>query len=710
MAELSGQESLSGEEFLSGQEFHVGLAMAGAISAGAYSAGVFDFLIQALEAWETARRDKALAPDLPNHRVGIKVIAGASAGAMTGGLGVVALASRLAPEPADNPKPDEQAYRYCLRSLYDSWVVKPAMLPTEGRRGMLDLDDLDAGKDVPSALNSLLLDDAVEAALHSTDPGTPRPYVADKLHVYFTLSNLRGVPYSVEFSGGAYGMMGHGDRAHYVVSGIGTWPSVSAFADNDQSWPVAADELFEKDPGRGLWHDYGNATIASGAFPLGLSSRQRKPIVADYIGRNWPSTDMVAIRERLVPKWPDGWTAGSKKPFPYTAVDGGLLNNEPFEFARYALMTDPPEKNLREGKESDRAVLMIDPFPEAPVLPDDGKPAGDLLSVASALFSVLRAQTQFKPSEVAAVGDTYSRFMVAPHRSHTVDGTEIEDRYAIASGLLGGFGGFFDRSFRDHDFQLGRRNCQKFLRDTFCLTGNNPIIKAWPQAARDRFVSRYKSKEGEPLYRIIPLVGDAAAKVPLPSWPRISEAEFERTLQAADARWQLVAKVLTSRKIPNKVVWLIARSVLTIKRGSLSGQLRYAILSDLVRRDQIEGWTLPSSWKRATKANGDEIRAVLAAFLSPSVELRNAVGIATATRLPVDRVQDVIETLLAQKGSRFELWQAPWTADRKHPLYALASRKPSWAYRLLGIRQAAEAIAPTSADPEPVALSDANAP
>ena len=91
--------------------------MAGAISAGAYSAGVFDFLIQALEAWETARRDKAQAQDLPNHRVGIKVIAGASAGAMTGGLGVVSLASRIVPEPAA----DREAGRAGL-SLYASAV------------------------------------------------------------------------------------------------------------------------------------------------------------------------------------------------------------------------------------------------------------------------------------------------------------------------------------------------------------------------------------------------------------------------------------------------------------------------------------------------------------------------------------------------------------------------------------------------------------
>src|SRR5262245_39735365 len=74
---------------MAGEEtFELGLAMAGAISAGAYSAGVFDFLAQALSEWEAAKsRDAAL---VPNHRVVIKVISGASAGAITGAVGTIA--------------------------------------------------------------------------------------------------------------------------------------------------------------------------------------------------------------------------------------------------------------------------------------------------------------------------------------------------------------------------------------------------------------------------------------------------------------------------------------------------------------------------------------------------------------------------------------------------------------------------------------------
>ena len=42
--------------------FEIGLVMAGSISAGAYMAGVMDFLIQALDQWE---KDKDGGPRLP---------------------------------------------------------------------------------------------------------------------------------------------------------------------------------------------------------------------------------------------------------------------------------------------------------------------------------------------------------------------------------------------------------------------------------------------------------------------------------------------------------------------------------------------------------------------------------------------------------------------------------------------------------------------
>ena len=99
--------------------FEIGLVMAGAVSAGAYTAGVIDFLIQALDEWEKAKEQarKDLAEgkttDCPMHEVRIKVMAGASAGGMTAALaaGLVGMKFQSVtslPPTGHRFEPDEQ--------------------------------------------------------------------------------------------------------------------------------------------------------------------------------------------------------------------------------------------------------------------------------------------------------------------------------------------------------------------------------------------------------------------------------------------------------------------------------------------------------------------------------------------------------------------------------------------------------------------------
>ncbi|MGE3936639.1 MAG: hypothetical protein AB7F67_25465, partial [Rhodospirillaceae bacterium] len=70
------------------ERFEIGLVMAGAISAGAYTAGVIDFLVQALDEWQRAKDDGA--PDVPSHDTVIKVMTGASAGGITAAIATAA--------------------------------------------------------------------------------------------------------------------------------------------------------------------------------------------------------------------------------------------------------------------------------------------------------------------------------------------------------------------------------------------------------------------------------------------------------------------------------------------------------------------------------------------------------------------------------------------------------------------------------------------
>ena len=78
------------------REFRIGLVMAGAISAGAYTAGVMDFLLEALEAWEAAKR--ADPTSVPSHAARIRALSGASAGAMVSAITVRSLATRVTPD------------------------------------------------------------------------------------------------------------------------------------------------------------------------------------------------------------------------------------------------------------------------------------------------------------------------------------------------------------------------------------------------------------------------------------------------------------------------------------------------------------------------------------------------------------------------------------------------------------------------------------
>ena len=114
-----------------GDTFKIGFALSGAISAGAYTVGVLDYFFQALNAWEKVRGEEGV----PEHRVELQVITGASAGAITGALGVVALARGIRPQQlTDQEKRNTypvtagtpaQDLRCVLPSLYETWVTRP---------------------------------------------------------------------------------------------------------------------------------------------------------------------------------------------------------------------------------------------------------------------------------------------------------------------------------------------------------------------------------------------------------------------------------------------------------------------------------------------------------------------------------------------------------------------------------------------------------
>ncbi|HEV7268471.1 MAG TPA: patatin-like phospholipase family protein [Falsiroseomonas sp.] len=106
--------------------FQLGLCMAGAVSAGAYTAGALDVLIEALDTWEAAR---ARGEAVPSHRVKLRALSGTSAGGMCAAI-LAALLHRRFPPARDAASREANPLR-------QAWVEGPdiaRLLDTSDRR------------------------------------------------------------------------------------------------------------------------------------------------------------------------------------------------------------------------------------------------------------------------------------------------------------------------------------------------------------------------------------------------------------------------------------------------------------------------------------------------------------------------------------------------------------------------------------------------
>jgi hypothetical protein len=600
-------------------EFRIGLCMAGAISGGAYAAGVVDFLLEALEEWEKAR--KSGDANVATHRVKIAAMAGASAGGMVTAITCRALATGI--EPVRDPlrhrsedlaaDPERQTAPY-RNPLFAAWVENIDI------RHLLTARDLaDEKASVASALDSTVLEQICRNVLHWSDAKRPAapPYITDPLDVYFTTTNLRGVAYGIPLTGTTQGyrhmMTVHADYSRFRL----TWQPSSPAATPEEKDARSALRL---DPAlladKGNWHELTTAALASGAFPIGLRPHRLERKAAVYHERVWKvpranplrygadetpvSEDLaeeqdilnnkkeiiraLATRNRAIdPVWPPG-IADLKDSWDYAYwnVDGGVMNNEPMEYVRRAL-AGSGGRNERSGAAATAAVLMIDPFPnESPLTPQYPETIG-LIKVVTGLFSALIAQARFKPEDLALALDetVFSRYVIFP--SYSERGANIHEP-AMCAATLGGFGGFLSEAFRRHDYALGRRNCQQFLRRHFALLESNPVVSGFPSKEdaclkeadgtpelygksssyfdRDGvpLISQTDPHLGERLMPIIPLYGTAAEPIPLPPRPTSGDVDREALRKAITARLEAVVPRLIA-DLPNGLLRLLMRII-----------------------------------------------------------------------------------------------------------------------------------------------------
>lgn len=717
--------------------FVLGVTMAGAVSAGAYTAGVLDCLIRALDAHERARLEGKV-----RHRVALKVMSGASAGGVSAALAVASLIRGMessahvyhpvAWDPLDAPAPERatagQSYRAALGPLHDIWVDR-LRLYDGADGGLLGLRDLDAEPGaLLSALNSEALDEAADGALRGVSwAGPAKPWIAEPLELFLTTTNVNGAPYEVTFGGDASGhrMANHAHARHFRVTGLGTAPVGSHWLDvwRDAgialTLPPAPDPDAPFDPAAGridfgrkaegeprtAWTEFRETGVATGAFPVGLAARFIRARMDEYApvsgmeaaqGGAWPLDIDPARRPR--PEWGEAVEGGDAT---YVAVDGGVCNNEPFEYARFtlraALATDDPTRqwrlaeNPRGASEANRAVLMIDPFPEGPQfrLADPANVVERaVMAILGPLLGALIAQARLKPEELVAAADksVFSRFMIAPSRERAgPDGAteKVRGAEAIACGGLGGFAGFFDEAFRRHDFVLGQRNCQHFLKAHFTLAADNPVFDPDPGArATDRRPVLHPMEEPEVLQ---------------PEWPQMPPARRDEVRRRIGKRLDAVFDRALQGAVGVGIArWFVRRIWANGLRDAAHDAIARRVEAALVARDQMF-LALP---KEADTPLG---RRVVGELVGPGPHLRSVRGVAVALaaaqaraagrrpgppdRALLDGVAAVFAALKTQEAPeryRLERYGSRVSqADRRvHDLFHLAGRGPGLLRRL----------------------------
>ncbi len=614
--------------------FVIGLAMAGAVSAGAYTAGVLDTLFRALALHEQRFQNHEV-----DHRVILKAMSGASAGSICAALGAASLVQGVEPhEPTRKFLPG-------LPLLHDLWVRRIGLLKKTGA-GLLGKGDLLPDEDGTERLVTSLLDsthiddealDLVRGIMRNAD-GATLGYVAEDLDIFLTTTNLMGVTYEVRFGGETipgHVMASHGGVEHFRLQGLGGVPWRSPWLERWSDDGIALrppakgggqvdfGDVF-RTPTPSGWAKLVRTAVASGAFPIGLSSRRIDVPFNSLQSRAWAIDSDPHLR-RPVPIAPIGLNESGGN-VGYVAVDGGMANNEPFELARFAIRDTASgddwklADNPRDADAANRAVIMIDPFPEGPKMTlasddaDGRRRESGLLFAAKRLLPSLINQARFKPTELLKATDSsiHSRYLIAPSRT-TPEGAKLRGAMAIASGFVGGFGGFFSTAFREHDYRLGQHNCRSFLEKYFTVAHNNKVLAGCSGLLPGRSAGSVRILQvgtGD-----LPDFVDAAGRfypTPMPPdgvapergdrWPGLTLEEFDRGLTRAHDRIEEIgtplmreiglstkAHRMIARRFWRGLPWLagIGFDWAEGVRDKLSADLDSRILGDMVARNQL---------------------------------------------------------------------------------------------------------------------------
>jgi len=509
--------------------FEIGLVLAGTVSAGAYTAGVLDYIIEALDSWTRAKEQRS--PDAPKHEVVISTIAGASGGAINGAI-LTRAAGWSFQHGSDRDNP-----------FYSTWahgVDLSDLLSTQVEPGIDGFASLFNCKAIEKKTAAAIAYQGEELGAGASP--AQRSYLANPLRLFMMVNNVTGVPYTIPMTGESKlgrDFLAHADFMRFALAVDGGVPNCP------MSRP---DEIVLRSCATENWDRLGAAALATSAFPFAFRARPltRALRTAAYRVVVIPAESGAPEIKQLIPNWERLVEDADPSVVNFVAVDGGTINNEPLDVVRTAL-AGLNGRNKRQGTEADRAVLMIDPFSDPDTL-GPRQPPG-VLNLLMPFITSLIYQARFRPEDIALAenNDVFSRFLIAPF-GFGPGKSPFSGKAALASGGLGGFIGYVDRSFQHYDYMLGRRNAYEFLKDDFAFPANHHLFNDGNWTDDQRSAQRASPNgSGTEYLRMIPLMPELTENPPplmtAATWPKLSElpnALAEKIAERLDAVYQLV--------------------------------------------------------------------------------------------------------------------------------------------------------------------------
>ncbi|MEQ1946455.1 MAG: patatin-like phospholipase family protein [Bryobacteraceae bacterium] len=565
-------------------EFKLGINMAGAVSAGAYTAGVLDFLLEALEEWEKAKTAfraslanpaGASAAPVPLHDVTIEAFGGASAGGMCAAIAAVMVQQEFA-----HIRSAMEAGT--SNTLYESWVNRI------GIERLLGTRDIENGGALVSLLDSTVIDEIAREALQPS-AAKKRSYISRQLTLLLTLTNVRGIPYRL-YSDPTGGDETTGPTADEYTAYYGDRLRFETTEGDQAPSHPSAKALPAGTPGAGSWPLLQEATKATGAFPIMLAPRRLTREKTDYVTPPWETTQEASGEKSAQPDW---------RPQPPTIetlnVDGGVTDNNPFQLVNDVLLSLQSSANVNPSgaEEANCAVVTVAPFPATWKWAEnyDTSTCSAIWPMLGRLLDVLISQSRFMGESLSELtnGASFNRFVIAPSDSGWKKGS------ALQCAVLNAFGGFFFRGFRRHDFLLGRRNCQRFLRAHFCLPTNNTVIAAglreagsWEDEIQRQFgVPAPVAETGtsETWLPVIPVMGTAESEVANPAREKMPREELDRIVGLILKRAKAIRPLLLA-DAPGFVRWTAG----IVLRWPFSILIKRSLRATLVERmgDSVE--------------------------------------------------------------------------------------------------------------------------